>query len=85
MINKYVGAEFLEKTWKHDIFHLYLNGNYSGLLNPFLFFTGLTPQSMALYLSWMKSYTAKAEFFTNQKFTVYKPLLMSILIGVGTK
>ena len=25
MIKKYVGAEFLEKTWKHDIFHLYLN------------------------------------------------------------
>ena len=24
MINMYVGAEFLEKTWKHDIFHLYL-------------------------------------------------------------
>jgi len=24
MIKKYVGAEFLEKTWKHDIFHLYL-------------------------------------------------------------
>ena len=24
MINRYVGAEFLEKTWKHDIFHLYL-------------------------------------------------------------
>ena len=24
MINWFVGAEFLEKTWKHDIFHLYL-------------------------------------------------------------
>lgn len=25
MIKKDVGAEFLEKTWKHDIFHLYIN------------------------------------------------------------
>jgi len=40
---------------------------------------------MALYLSWMKLYTAKADFSTNQKFVVYKPLLMSILIGVGTE
>ena len=61
------------------------NGNYSGHLNPFLFFSGLTSQSMALYLSWMKSYTAKGEFFTNQKFTACKALLMSILIGVGTE